>query len=244
MNSDNKLNANPPKKKRKSEFFYDFVKVTAGIPALIWLRPKRIYPYGKPCLKGPLLILSNHRSLIDPITVLCAFPTRRLHSLATKDLFSTKLRTKFFTAVHCIVVDKENFSMSSFHEVVGRLKDGKAVVIFPEGSVNFAEHAAVGAFKSGVALMAYKGGAPVLPVYIAEKKKWYHRQHIVIGQPVDIRTLIGGVPSMDALTGVCEHLHERELELERYYKENYSRDTAEQSDTNQVKTTTKEENRP
>ena len=38
--------------------------------------------------------------------------------------------------MHCIQVDKENFSMDSFHEVIRRLKDDKVVLIFPEGQVN------------------------------------------------------------------------------------------------------------
>lgn len=211
------------KKKKENEFFYDFVKITACIPSLVWLRPKRIFPYGKPNMKGPLLVLANHPSLSDPITMLCSFPSRRLHSLATKDLFSNKFLTYFFKKMHCIEVDKQNFSMASFHEVVSRLKDGKAIMIFPEGSVKGENDEAVRSFKSGVVLMAHKGNAPIIPVYIAPTTRWYQRQHVVIGQPIDISGMLGAIPSVETMTRVSEYLYEKELALRTYHESKYRR---------------------
>jgi len=132
-------------------------------------------------------VLANHRTLIDPILVQTAFPFRRMNSIATKDLFSSPAKEKFFTLMNCIKIDKDNFSTSSFHEIVERLGENKLVVIFPEGEVHVGSGHEILAFKSGVVLMAHRSGAPVIPLYVAEKRKWYHRQHMVMGQAVDIR---------------------------------------------------------
>lgn len=218
MNSEKNLKNKKPRKKPFENFFYDFVKVTGAIPAMLWLRPKVYYPHGNPKPKGSVLISANHRSLLDPIIVHMAFTRRRLNCLATKDLFNTKLKASFFTKMHCIIVDKENFSLSSFHAVVNNLKAGKAVVIFPEGQVNFDNPDAILAFKSGAVLMAQKAGAPILPVYIARRKKWYHRQRIVVGSPVDIKSLMGAIPSMQEMNTVSETLREKELELREYFE--------------------------
>lgn len=195
---------------------------TGAIPALIWLRPKIHYPEGKPNKKGALLVLANHRTIIDPILVQTAFPFRRMNSIATKDLFSSPAKEKFFTLMNCIKIDKDNFSTSSFHEIVSRLGEDKLVVIFPEGEVHVESGHEILAFKSGVVLMAHRSGAPVIPLYVAEKKKWYHRQHMVMGRAIDVREMLGRIPTVDAITSVSNTLREKELELRAYY-ENHCR---------------------
>lgn len=200
-------------------FLYDFVKITGAPSAYIWMRPKMHYPFGKPYKKGRMMVVSNHPTFLDPITVHLAFPARRLYCVATKDLCQTKPRRMFFEVAHCIIVDKENFSLNSFHEVVGRLKNGKIVVIFPEGKVNKdADDKPLLAFKSGAVLMAHRAAAPILPMYIVKKEKWYQRQHIVMGQPVDIESIMGKMPTMEEMNKVTDLLREKEEELKNFYE--------------------------
>ena len=221
MNSNSSSKKESGKKRRiGSNFLYDFVKITGAIPALIWIRPRVIH-IGQKCPKGGVLISSNHPTLRDPITVLISFPWRRLHSLATTDLFVTPLKRFFFTRMHCIEVDKENFSMASFHAVVDRLKEGKAVVIFPEGQVNQGDGREVQAFKSGAILMAHRAGVPIVPMYIVKREKWYRAQYVIVGEPFDVKSAVGPIPSVDKMNAVSEQLREKELELKRYYEENY-----------------------
>ena len=213
------LSAKTKKKPRLfRNFCYDFVYATGAIPALIWLRPKIHYPDGRPNKKGAVLVLANHRTLIDPILVQTAFPFRRMNSIATKDLFSSPAKEKFFTLMNCIKIDKDNFSTSSFHEIVERLGENKLVVIFPEGEVHVGSGHEILAFKPGVVLMAHRSGAPVIPLYVAEKRKWYHRQHMVMGQAVDIREMLGRIPTVDAIASASNTLREKEMELRAYYE--------------------------
>ena len=221
MNSSN--NSKPVSKKKRrigSNFFYDFVKITGAIPALIWIRPKVIH-IGEKCPKGGVLISSNHPTFVDPITLLTAFPWRRLHSLVTKDLYKNKLMTFMLACMHCIQVDKDNFNMASFHTTVERLQNGKAVVIFPEGQVNQGDGREVQAFKSGAILMAHRANVPILPVYIVKREKWYRTQRVVIGEPFDVKSAVGLIPSMEKMNAVTEQLREKELELKRFYEETY-----------------------
>ena len=221
MNSNISSKPESGKKRRiGSNFFYDFVKITGAIPALIWIRPRVIH-MGQKCPKGGVLISSNHPTFMDPITLLTAFPWRRLHCLVTKDLYKNRLMTFMLERMHCIRVDKDNFSMASFHETVDRLKEGKAVVIFPEGQVNQGDGREVQAFKSGAILMAHRASAPILPVYIVKREKWYCAQRVVIGEPFDVKSAVGPIPSVDKMNAVSEQLREKELELKRYYEEKY-----------------------
>lgn len=209
--------AKDKKKRRPSNFWYDFVKVTGILPALLWLRPRRLFPYGKNIPRGGMLIAANHNTFIDPIALLCAFPARRVFSLATKALYSNKIRTFLFTKMQCIPVDKDNFSLSSLHEVVDRLSAKQAIAIFPEGGIS--DGGQVNAFKSGLVLMAHKGNAPVYPIYIAPRRKWYSRQVVVMGRPIDVRGMIGALPTLDAMNACSEALREEEVLLRRYYEE-------------------------
>lgn len=217
--SSQKISNGKSRKKHKIgyNFCYDFVKITGALPVLAWIRPKVIYPYGRPKLKGAVLISANHRRFLDPIIVHTAIKWRRLHCLATTGLYDTKLKARFFKLMHCIEVDKNNFSIASFHDVVTRLEEGKAVVIFPEGQINDGTDKKVLAFKSGAVLMAHKSGAPILPMYIVKKEKWYQRQKIVVGELFDVGTVLGRAPSIADLSEVSALLREKELALLDYY---------------------------
>ncbi len=220
MNSTQKSNSQKPKRKRKigRYFFYDLVKVTSAIPGLIWLRPKVYGINGKKPkkIKGGVLISANHMSFEDPIILLCVFWYRHLASLATKDLYKNKMLHFMFNCMHCIQVDKQNFSMSSLHAVFEYLNDDKAVMIFPEGGVNL-HNTEVNSFKSGAVLMAYRTKKPILPVYLVKPEKGYHRRRVVIGELFDVATALGDRPTMQDMARVSEEIRQKELELCDYY---------------------------
>ena len=216
-------NKNAQKKKRECDFFYHFVKITGAIPSLLWARQKVYHvSEGKEIkrkkLKGRVLICSNHIGFTDPLFLNCVFWYRRVYFLAMQELFSTKLKRFFFNAVKCIPVDRANFSMATFHAVTDRLKSGKAVLIFPEGQVNRNESEIL-AFKSGAVLMAATSNAPILPVYIVKRDKWYKRAVAVIGDPVNFTEIYGERPSMLDMRAASELLHAKEEELMHFYQE-------------------------
>ena len=214
--------ANKPKKKKYCNFYYDFVKVTGALPMLLWFRPRVLRPFGRPKMKGAL-ISANHPTMLDPITVHLAFPSRRLSCLATKDLYRTPLLRWFFPRMQCIEVDKQNFALSSFHEVVDRLSEGRCVVIFPEGGLHHEEDGKISPFKSGVILMAHKSHAPIIPVYIVKRTSKWQRQTVVVGEAVDISAHLSRLPNIKELEAASEYLRRRELELCEYAEAYFSR---------------------
>lgn len=232
MNSKSK-SKNTKKKKEIGNFCYDFVKVTGALPTLLWLRPRIIHMGKKHSLKDGFMASANHCSFLDPVIIHCVFWKRRVYSLATKDLYSTKLRKWFFNRMHCIEVDKENFSLNSFHEVVKQLKRGKVVSIFPEGRVNFSSDDVL-TFKSGVILMAHTANVPIVPVYILPAKKWYNRRTAVVGEPINIRDICGRMPSTEDISRAASYVHEKEEELKAYYHEKYDKNKQKESEKETV----------
>jgi 1-acyl-sn-glycerol-3-phosphate acyltransferase len=101
---------------------------------------------------------------------------------------------------------------------VDRLKDDKAVVIFPEGQVNQDQQDTILTFKSGAVLMAQRAKAPILPMYIVKRKKWYQRQRILVGQPVNLGEILSPMPSMQEISQASELLRDKEVQLRQYYE--------------------------
>jgi len=211
------------KTKKRNHLLYDFVKLTGALPALIWMRPKVHYMTKKQKFKGGMLVASNHTGFTDPIKCMLPLWYRRVNSLATANLYDTKLKNWFFNQMHCIKVDKENFNMETFHQVTERLNQNKLVLIFPEGGINAkSEH--VMSFKSGAILMAHKTGKPVLPMYVSKQKKWWHRVHIIIGDPIDVSSMCGKMPTLQQLNEISAYVRKKEIELEEYYFNSLKKD--------------------
>lgn len=205
------------KTKKRNYFFFHFVKIT-GSPVALLLRPK-VLSMGKirpKDVKGGAIITANHNSFYDPIFGFCVFWRRKMHLVATKDLYNSKFKDFFFRHVQCIQVDKQNFSMTCFHEVKEVLQDDKLVMIFPEGKLNKEQKDMLG-FKSGAILMAHSTNKPIIPLYIIKGKKWYNRWYGVIGDPIDVRALCGPLPSLDKLNEVSNMLRDKEEELKEYF---------------------------
>lgn len=208
------------KRKRISFFFYDFVKITGFLPAFIFIRYKKLFvsKEAEAHHRGPLLVISNHSTYIDPVIIMKALFYRRVIFMATKDLFRTKLSAWFFRHVHCIEVDKGNVGVGTVKDVLEHLKEGRAVMIFPEGGVNeSSDDSNLQAFKDGASLMALKSGASVLPVYINKGKKV-----IVIGEKIDVTSFLsdGKKSGLRAIRDFSELLYAKESEL-KSYSENY-----------------------
>ena len=196
-------------------FFYDFVKITAGLPGWLWFRPKLVYASenARQRINGGALVIANHIGFFDPIYLMCAVWYRRMHFVCLQQFFDSKWGW-FFKAVHCVPVDKNNVSISTVREVIGLLKEGKLVGMYPEGQVNDGT-GEMSSFKSGAALIALRSGCPIIPVYIRPKRRLLGRLTIAIGEPVGIETLCGGKTGIAGLDASTELLRLKEEELKQ-----------------------------
>lgn len=180
------------KNKNKAPLFsvkyivYDFAKLTAALPGLIWYRPK-IMPETKDArkmIRKGALIISNHTCIFDPIYLQFAVWYRRHHFICMRELSDSR-GGWFFEKFLCIPIDRENFGLDSFHTIIDHLKQDEIVSMFPEGRVNDGS-GKMADFKSGMILMALKSGKPIVPIYIKKKEHWYNRVRMAIGESIQI----------------------------------------------------------
>ena len=207
---------NPQKRPGRLSFFvYDFTKITAGIPGLIWHRPKVMYASeeAKKKIKGGAILISNHVGFLDPVYMMYAVWYRRHRFICMKEIMESKLGW-LLKCFHCIPIDRENFSMESFREITGHLKNGDLISMFPEGHINDGS-GQLKAFKSGMILMAVKSGVPIIPMYIKGRDHWYQRFQMIIGEPVDINQMYGNRPSFKQIEEITQYLFNQEEELKQ-----------------------------
>ena len=199
---------------------FDLGRFFAILPGLIWLRPKWVFESekAKRFVRGGVIFMFNHTGFADPIYDQFAIWYRRQHFVAATELFDSKVRRVLFTIFRCIEIDRENFNISSFRTIIDHLTAGNAVTIFPEGHINAGDNE-VAVFKTGIVMMAARSGCPVVPVYTKEPKKWYNRIVFCVGEPIDIRSECGAVPTMEQIENVSKKFRRTEIKLKSLTEE-------------------------
>ena len=112
-------------------------------------------------LPGGALIASNHASFLDPPFIGIAFD-KQIHYLARKTLFDHPVAGAILRSWNSIPVDQDRPDMTSVRTVIRNLREGKKVLVFPEGSRSFDDVLLPG--MPGVGLIVVKSGVPVIPV--------------------------------------------------------------------------------
>ena len=110
-----------------------------------------------------VIIASNHRSYADPV-LLTMYMKKPVRYMAKEELFKNKLFGAFIKMLGSFPVRRGKGDMQIIEDSVDIIKQGHNLVIFPEGTR--AKENKVGKGKTGVAMIAAKAGADVLPVGI------------------------------------------------------------------------------
>jgi 1-acyl-sn-glycerol-3-phosphate acyltransferase len=114
--------------------------------------------------RGPVLLLANHQSFLDPPIVGVASP-RRVWFLARRTLFQPPLGA-LLRSYHGVPVNLEGLARDGLQAVLDLLKIGEAVVVYPEG--NRTEDGAMQPLMPGVHLLIRRSGPfTIVPVGIA-----------------------------------------------------------------------------
>lgn len=117
---------------------------------------------------GQYLVISNHRSIIDPLIIEIALQYMGIHGswIAKKELYNSFFFGMFTRNAGTILLDRDAKQMSSFFkEVKASVAEGNSIFIFPEGTRNKTD-ALLAEFKEGSQIIAMKNRLPILPVYI------------------------------------------------------------------------------
>jgi len=112
--------------------------------------------------QGSFILASNHISNLDPV-VLGICSVRRLNFMAKIELFKGALGF-FLTNLGAFPVKRGESDFGAMREALRRLKEGRVILIFVEGTRRIGNEPSKA--QAGVGFLAMKSGVPIVPVYV------------------------------------------------------------------------------
>lgn len=153
---------------------------------------------------GGCIIVLNHVSHVDPLTAAhLVYDHGRLpHYLAKSGLFRNRALGGFLRAAGQIPVERlSRNAAGAFDAAVAAVRDGRCVVVYPEGTITRDPEGWPMTGKSGAARIALETGCPVVPVGqwgaqqllapYAKRPDLFPRKLVTmkVGTPVDLADL-------------------------------------------------------
>jgi 1-acyl-sn-glycerol-3-phosphate acyltransferase len=141
---------------------------------------------------GPLIIAPNHASFLDPLIAGFAVP-RELNFMARSSLFRNRIFGRVLMSVNAFPLKREGADPRAMRLAIDKLCEGKAVLIFPEGTRS--KDGNLGAPRAGIGLLAAMSGANILPCYIKDSISVlpkgaafprFEKISVYIGKPIKI----------------------------------------------------------
>ena len=134
---------------------------------------------------GAFLIASNHASHLDPPFVGAQVPLQ-MAFFARKTLWKPGIASWWLDGVGTIPVDRDGGSdVTAIKRVLGALKKGRAVILFPEGTRS--PDGNLQTPKPGVGLLACRTQVPVVPARVFGSFTAFGRDgKLRLGTPVDV----------------------------------------------------------
>jgi len=176
-------------KRKKIGFIYKFIIFLASLVLKIFYKFK---VYGKKnIVKGAAIITSNHVSYLDPAIIASAIE-EELHFLGKEALFKIPIFKNLIKILNTHPISKKESNIQTIKNVNFYLKQGKKIVIFPEGTRILDEK--FGKLQPGVGFIINLTKCTVIPAYIhgaaqiwnRNKKfpKPYGKISCVFGKPI------------------------------------------------------------
>lgn len=162
---------------------------------------------------GPLIMVSNHLSFIDPPLLAASIP-RKIIFLTKKELATHRLFGPAIRAYGSVPVVRGQGFADSLDAMLDLLGRDRVIGVFPEGTRS--RDGKLHLAKPGIAMLAMRSNAPILPVAVRGSEKvnglrsLFTRPEIVvsIGQPFSLPVLEGPVGRAQ-LTSLTEMIMSR-----------------------------------
>lgn len=178
-----------------------------------FLYPSKIYGLNNLC-DSNMLICCNHLSMIDVVYLSKIFD-KDTHFVAKKEVMENKLFGGLLRGFGAIPIDRENVDIRSIMNIVKVIKNGKNLVIFPEGTRNKTGSTDLLPFKGGSMVFAVKTKKPILPIIIYKKAKLFRRNHVIIGKPIELIDFFGEELNDQTVISMETYVRDKMIELQK-----------------------------
>jgi 1-acyl-sn-glycerol-3-phosphate acyltransferase len=159
---------------------------------------------------GAVLLVSNHRSNLDPFFVGVAFP-RQIHFMAKAELWKVKALGRLIDLLGTFPVNRGEADRAAVKRALDTLASGAVVGMFPEGHRQ--RSGRLGQIQAGVSLFALRDGVVTIPVIMDGTERVVrkgllrlHRVIVTFGPPLELPGI--DVPRAQRAQLVAERLNE------------------------------------
>lgn len=128
--------------------------------------------------EGGVVVAVNHFSSLDP-PMMGAAMSREISFMAKKELFENRAMRLLARGLHAFPVDRDRNDVSAVKEAMRRLKLGRAVGVFVQGT----RHAGEAGALDGAAFLAQRSGVPLQPAAIWREGRRYR---VRFGEPFPV----------------------------------------------------------
>lgn len=113
---------------------------------------------------GAVLLVANHQSFVDPPLIGGCIRPRHFDFLARATLFKNPVFGRLIGWLNSVPIDQSGGDAAAMKEIIRRLREGRAVLVFPEGSRT--PDGSVHGFKRGISVLLKRADCPVVPCAI------------------------------------------------------------------------------
>ena len=179
-----------------SRLWYSFLKNSLHVLAIVIYRVRHTGQENIPAA-GPVLIVSNHQSHLDPILVGTGC-RRQINYVARETLFRFAPFGWLIHSVGAFPIDRDGIGLGGIKESLKRLKRGEMVLIFPEGTRT--RDGRIAPFRPGFTALAARSKAAILPVAVegayqawprTKKFPGPGRIRVHFGKPITLEEIVG-----------------------------------------------------
>lgn len=121
--------------------------------------------------KGPLIVVINHVNFLDGPLLYSYLASRRLVGVAKRETWDNPLLGFLADSWETIPLDREGADLGAMRRIMAALAAGRVVALAPEGTRS--GHGRLQRGHGGVAQIALRSGAPVLPVAITGCERFW-----------------------------------------------------------------------
>ncbi|MBP3369629.1 MAG: 1-acyl-sn-glycerol-3-phosphate acyltransferase [Clostridia bacterium] len=142
--------------------------------------------------EGRCIVCANHVSATDAIALCYAFRKNQVCFMAKKELFKVPVLAPLIKLLGAFPIDRGGSDVGAIKNAVSLVSEGKVLGIFPQGHRYPGEDPRTTRTKNGMALIATKAEANIVPAYIWRKKnrfKLFRRTYIILGDMIPYESL-------------------------------------------------------
>jgi 1-acyl-sn-glycerol-3-phosphate acyltransferase len=171
----------------------------------VWVGPcyrYRAWHYDRVPAEGPVLLVSNHQSFLDPILVGLSAHHRQFYAMARSTLFRHPFFAWLIQSLNAIPVERGTADMGAMRRSIEVLQQGHALLIFPEGTRT--PDGTTKPFATGTMLLIRRARPVVVPVAVEGAFSAWPRERrspraagrigVMFGEPIPAQELLAVKP--------------------------------------------------